>query len=75
MKKSRTIPIAPGMVMHFDGHDCFIIVDGVKVAKRGRPNTPQARTWIALDPRFEAHGEYEWSYRSDRKEAKDDTAA
>jgi hypothetical protein len=53
--------MAPGVVMHFDGHDLFIIVNGVDVAKRGQPGTPQARTWISLDPRFEAHGD-EWSY-------------
>lgn len=62
---TRTTPLAPGVVMHFDGRDLFIIVNGVKVARRGHPNTPQARTWIALDPRFEAHDEG-WSYRSVR---------
>jgi hypothetical protein len=33
-----------------DGIDIFIIVDGVKVAKRGRPGTQQAKTWISLEP-------------------------
>jgi hypothetical protein len=63
-RKSKTTPIAPGIVMHFDGRDLFLIVDGVQVAKRGHPNTSQARTWIALDPRFKAHGD-DWSYHSD----------
>jgi hypothetical protein len=48
--------------MHFTGRDCFIIVEGVQVAKRGLPGTPEAGTWIALDPRFKAHGDYDWSY-------------
>jgi hypothetical protein len=34
----------------FDGEDCFIIRDGVKIAKRGHPGTPQAGTWISLEP-------------------------
>jgi hypothetical protein len=39
-----------------DGEDLFIIVDGVKIAKRGHPNTPQARTWISLEPGWEVRG-------------------
>jgi hypothetical protein len=33
-----------------DGHDIFAIVDGVKIAKRGRKGTAQARTWVSLEP-------------------------
>jgi hypothetical protein len=62
-RKPKSTEVAPGIVMHFDGYDLFVIVNGVKVAKRGHPNTPEARTWISLDPRFEAQGEYDWSYR------------
>jgi hypothetical protein len=61
----RTTLLAPGSVMHFDGDDLFIIINGVRVAKRGHPGTPEARTWIPLDPRFVAHGDWDWSYRSD----------
>ena len=64
-RKPKTIPVAPGIVMHFDGHDCFIIVDGVKIAKRGHPDTPEARTWISLDPGFKAYGD-DWSYEAHR---------
>jgi hypothetical protein len=64
-RKPKTIPIAPGIVMHFDGPDLFLIVNGVKIAKRGHPDTPEAKTWISLDPGFEAHGDWDWSY-SDR---------
>jgi len=35
--------------MHFDGHDLFLIANGEKVARRGRPGTPQAGTWIDLN--------------------------
>jgi hypothetical protein len=27
----------------------FVIVDGVKIAKRGRPGTPYAKTWVVRD--------------------------
>jgi hypothetical protein len=64
-RQPKTTPVAPGTAYHFDGHDLYLIVNGVKVAKRGHPNTPEARTWISLDPRFEAHSEG-WSYRSVR---------
>ena len=33
-----------------DGEDIFIIADGVKIAKRGHPGTPQAKTWVSLEP-------------------------
>jgi hypothetical protein len=34
-----------------DGEDFFVIADGdLIIAKRGRPGTPQAGTWIPLEP-------------------------
>ena len=27
-----------------------VFIDGLKIAKRGHPGTPQARTWVALEP-------------------------
>ncbi len=33
-----------------DGDDIFIEVNGAKIAKRGKPGTPQAGTWISLEP-------------------------
>jgi hypothetical protein len=41
--------------MTSDGTDIFIVVDGVKVAKRGRPNTPQAGTWVSLEPGWQVY--------------------
>jgi hypothetical protein len=35
-----------------DGRDMFVVVDGVKIAMRGRPGTPQSKTWISLEPRW-----------------------
>jgi hypothetical protein len=30
--------------------DVFVLIDGMKIAKRGQPDTPQAHTWIMLEP-------------------------
>jgi hypothetical protein len=28
----------------------YVVGDGVRIAKRGHPDTPQARTWVSLEP-------------------------
>jgi uncharacterized Zn-binding protein involved in type VI secretion len=33
-----------------DNTDTFVVVNGVKVARRGDKGTPQAKTWISLEP-------------------------
>ncbi len=33
-----------------ENNDLFVLVDGMKIAKRGLPGTPQAETWIMLEP-------------------------
>jgi hypothetical protein len=33
--------------------DFYLLLDGVRVAKRGRPGTHQAKTWIPLKPGYE----------------------
>jgi hypothetical protein len=30
--------------------DVFVLIDGMKIAKRGQPDTPHADTWIMLEP-------------------------
>jgi hypothetical protein len=37
-------------VIQSDENEIFIIVNGVKIAKRGKANTPQAKTWTSLEP-------------------------
>jgi hypothetical protein len=32
--------------------DIFVLLDGVRIAKRGYPNTPEARTWVSLGPGY-----------------------
>lgn len=40
----------------YDGVDIFVIFDGVRIAKRGRPESPQAGTWVSLEPGWEVRG-------------------
>lgn len=35
-----------------DGENLYLLLDGVKIAKRGLPGTQQARTWVPFDPAF-----------------------
>jgi hypothetical protein len=37
------------MVLDEEGRP-FIVVDGTPIAKRGEPNSPQARTWVTIEP-------------------------
>jgi hypothetical protein len=36
-----------------EGGAFFIEVEGVKIAMRGLPGTPEAETWISLEPGWE----------------------
>jgi hypothetical protein len=36
--------------------DLFVVVDGVRIAKRGYPDSPQAGTWVSLEPGWEVIG-------------------
>jgi hypothetical protein len=37
-------------VMECTGDDLFIVFNGVRIAKRGYPGTPQAKTWVSIEP-------------------------
>jgi hypothetical protein len=47
----------PELEMQCDGRggDLFVILDGVKIAVRGAPGTPQAGLWISLEPGYTVH--------------------
>ena len=32
------------------GKNLYVRFDGVRIAKRGYPDTPQAKTWVPLEP-------------------------
>jgi hypothetical protein len=33
--------------------DTFVMVDGLRIARRGYPGTPQAGNWVLLEPDWE----------------------
>lgn len=35
-----------------DGIKALVVYNGVRIAKRGDPNSPQAGTWISLEPGY-----------------------
>jgi hypothetical protein len=40
----------PACEIQNEGQDVFVVVDGVKIAKRGTPYTALANTWIVIEP-------------------------
>ena len=40
----------PKANIEFTETDCFFVVDGVRVARRGKPGTRAAKTWLTLVP-------------------------
>jgi ATP-dependent DNA ligase len=42
--------IAEGILAIREGVDLFIEVDGVMIARRGHPGTPQEGTWVSIEP-------------------------
>ncbi len=40
----------PVCELHHDGENLFVLIDGVKIAKRHAPGTTQAKMWIMLEP-------------------------
>jgi hypothetical protein len=40
------MPKKPKVKAISDGNDMFVVVDGLKIAKRGKPGTSHAKTWI-----------------------------
>jgi len=40
------------LITDIDGIPHVVREDGVLIAKRGKPGTPQAKTWISLEPGY-----------------------
>jgi hypothetical protein len=36
--------------------ELYVVCDGVRIAKRGYPGTPQAGTWVSLEPGYRVFG-------------------
>ena len=48
--------VAPAQ-LEIDRTDAFVVYNGVRIAKRGQPNSPQAGTWVSLEPGFRVFDE------------------
>jgi len=35
-----------------DGSNVFVTFNGVRIAKRGKPETPRARMWVSIEPGY-----------------------
>jgi hypothetical protein len=42
----------PVVEIQREGRNVFLLIDGVKIAMRGEPGSPQARTWVSLEPGY-----------------------
>ena len=49
----------PPLVVHGDRTGLYLILNGVRIAKRGEPDTPQAGTWVSLEPGWRVLDEYD----------------
>jgi len=41
------------------GNEIVVVVDGLKIAKRGRTGTPHVKTWVLLEPGWTVRGLWE----------------
>jgi hypothetical protein len=53
---TRKRKAAPRADIESDGKDLYFVFDGKRIAKRGAPGTPQARTWVSLEPGYTVTG-------------------
>ena len=49
-------PQPPDVEMVSTGDDVFVVFNGLRIAKRGHPKTPQAGTWVSLEPGWRVFG-------------------
>ena len=50
MKEQRRPEVVPEDPTCPDGETMYLIFDGRRIAKRGKPGTLHAMTWISLEP-------------------------
>ena len=48
MKKEQV----PECLVEITETDIYVVYHGVRIAERGKPGTPQAKTWISLEPGY-----------------------
>lgn len=49
-KKSRLATKSTQLTIEGDGNDIFVVLDGLRIAKRGHSGTLQAKTWVSIEP-------------------------
>ena len=54
-RRAMTKKKGPECIVEITKTDIYVVYDGVRIAKRGKPGTPQAKTWIPLEPGFAVH--------------------
>ena len=59
--RARTKNKLPECVVQITETDIYVIYDGVRIAERGKPGTPQAKTWISLEPGYEVYNTPDFS--------------
>ena len=47
---SSSTPSSGDAYIGYDGKEFYIEVRGKRIARRGEPGTPQAKTWVSLEP-------------------------
>jgi hypothetical protein len=43
---------APECAVECTGKEMYVVFDGVRIAKRGKRGTPQAKIWVSLEPGY-----------------------
>jgi hypothetical protein len=51
----------PELAFESTGKDMYFVYDGVRIAQRGKPGTPQAKTWIPIEPGYEVYDNEDFS--------------
>lgn len=46
------MPKRPKCQVIRDAEGLYVVISGLKIAKRGLPNTPQAGTWVSIEPGY-----------------------
>ncbi len=52
--RKRIINMASPVAVDRDGNELYLHLDGLRIAKRGHPGTPEEKTWVSLLPGYEA---------------------
>jgi hypothetical protein len=45
----------PELAVDSTGKDIYLVHNGIRIAKRGGPGTPQEKTWILIEPGYEVY--------------------